>query len=96
MIALFNLIDRILEIYQILIIVWVILGWLRAFGHLPLHSQFLAVVWDFLYRITEPFLYRIRQVVPPIGGVDLSPLVLLLLVMFLRELIKFTIVPIFV
>lgn len=96
MIAFFNLVDRVLELYQVLIFVWVILSWLRAFGHLPLHNYFLALIWDFLYRITEPFLYHIRRILPPIGGLDLSPIVLLLLVMFLRELITYTIRPIFI
>ncbi len=96
MIAFFNLVDRILEIYQLLIFIWVILSWLRAFGHLPLHNYFLAMIWDFLYRITEPFLYRIRRFVPSIGGLDLSPIVLLLLVMFLREVLSYTIRPMFV
>ena len=95
MYAIFNLIDRILEIYQFLIFVWVILSWLRAFGHLPLRNQFLALVWEFLYRITEPFLSRIRQFLPPIGGLDLSPIVLFLLVMFLREILSYTIRPMF-
>lgn len=96
MTAIFNLLDRVLEIYQLLIFIWVILSWLRAFGYLPLHNYFLALVWDFLHRITEPFLYRIRRFMPAFGGVDLSPIVLLLLVMFLRELLNFTIRPLFV
>lgn len=91
--ALFFLIHKILDIYLFFIVIWVILGWLIAFGAVPTYNRFVAAIMDFLYRITEPALRRIRRFLPPIGGLDLSPIVLILGIYFLQILLLRDIAP---
>jgi YggT family protein len=62
-----------------------ILSWLVAFNVLNTSNRFVYMVGDFLYRITEPALRPIRRFVPSLGGVDISPVVLILLLVFLRD-----------
>ena len=93
--ALFSLIDQVLYIYTVLIFVWVILSWLMTFGVLPSHNPMVASVMDFLYRIMDPALKHIRRFLPSFGGIDLSPLVLMLLLFFLRTLLRRDIAPLF-
>ena len=64
-----------------------ILSWLLAFNVLNTHNRFVYLLSDFLYRITEPALRPIRRVVPLLGGVDISPVVLILLLIFVQNLI---------
>lgn len=91
--ALFWLIDAVLEIYIFLLIVWVIMSWLVAFNVINTYNRFVSVIMDFLYRITEPVLRPIRSVVPDLGGIDLSPLILLLLIQALRIFLHDTVGP---
>ena len=86
--ALFALIDKIIEIYLFFIFVWIIMSWLVSFGLVPAYNNFVSGLMNFLYRVTEPALSRIRRILPPIGGVDLSPLVLILLIYFVRDLLR--------
>ncbi len=66
----------------------VILTWLVQFNVVNTSNQLVYMVGDFLYRITEPVLKRIRSVIPPIGGIDLSPLILLLALFFIQQQIR--------
>lgn len=91
--AIFFLIDKIVEIYLFFIFVWVIMGWLLTFGVLPTHNQIVSAIMDFLYRITEPALGRIRRFLPPMGGMDLSPLVLILLIYMLQIFLRRDLAP---
>lgn len=81
---LFWLADTVLEIYLWLIIIWVIMSWLIAFQVINTHNRFVYQVNYFLYRITEPALGPIRRFMPNLGGIDLSPMVLVLAILFLR------------
>ena len=89
--ALYFLIDSLLNLYQWLVIASVILSWLIAFGILNSRSQVVYIVGNFLYRITEPALRPIRRLVhrflPDLGGIDISPILLLLLIFFIRQLL---------
>lgn len=87
MLAVWQLIDTIISIYMYAVIISVVLTWLVQFNVVNTSNRFVYMVGDFLYRITEPVLKRIRSVVPPIGGIDLSPLVLLLGLVFVRNLL---------
>ena len=87
MISLALLIYKILDIYSWIIIASAILSWLVAFGVINMRNQFIRVVVDFLYRITEPVLRPIRRVLPNLGGVDISPVIALLVIIFLQHLI---------
>jgi YggT family protein len=83
----------ILDIYWWLVIIQAVVSWLIAFNILNTHSRPVAMVLDFLYRITEPALRPIRQFIPILGGLDISPIILLLIIWFLRmELQQFAFV----
>ena len=88
MFALWQLIDTVLQLYIFAVFASVILSWLVAFSVINTSNRFVYMVGDFLYRITEPALGRIRRFMPNLGGVDLSPIVLLLGLWFLRTLIR--------
>ena len=72
----------ILNIYWWLIVIQAVVSWLIAFNILNTYSRPVAMVLDFLYRITEPALRPIRQFIPNMGGLDIAPLVLLLIIWF--------------
>jgi YggT family protein len=85
--SLLILIDTVISLYTWMIIVSIILSWLIVFNVINTYNQFVAMVRDFLYRITEPALAPIRRFMPDLGGIDLAPLVLILLLFFLRNLL---------
>lgn len=88
MISVWQLLDTVLGLYTFAVFISVILTWLVQFKVVNTSNQLVYMVGDFLFRITEPLLKRIRSVVPAIGGIDLSPLVLLLVLFFVRSLIQ--------
>jgi YggT family protein len=81
------LIDTVLEIYIWLIIGSVILSWLVAFNVINTRNSFVNQIGGFLYRATEPALRPIRNVLPSLGGIDISPMILILLLIFARRLL---------
>jgi YggT family protein len=85
--ALLWLILQVINLYVWLIILQVILSWLIAFNVINTSNRFVYMVGDFLYRITEPAMRPIRRILPNLGGIDLSPLVLLLLLFFAQRLL---------
>lgn len=85
MYALLNLIATVISLYIYVLIASAILSWLIAFNVINTHNRFVYLVSDFLYRVTEPALRPIRRFVPLLGGVDISPVVLILLLIFLRD-----------
>jgi YggT family protein len=85
MYALFNLIATVISIYIYVLVASAILSWLVAFNVVNTSNRFVYMVGDFLYRVTEPALRPIRRFVPSLGGVDISPVVLILLLVFLRD-----------
>jgi YggT family protein len=74
----------ILDIYWWLVIIQAVVSWLIAFNILNTYSRPVAMVLDFLYRITEPALRPIRQFIPMMGGLDIAPVILLLVIWFAR------------
>ncbi len=91
--ALFWLIDQVIGLYITLVIVQVVLSWLVAFNVINTRNRFVYMVGDFLYRITEPALKPIRRLLPNMGGIDLSPVVLILGLYFLRVLLLRDLMP---
>lgn len=79
---------RILDIYIWVVIISVILSWLVAFNVINTRNQFVYAVGSFLHRITEPALRPIRRYLPSLGGIDLSPLVLILLIWFIQMVLQ--------
>ncbi len=91
--ALFWLIDQVIGLYITLVIVQVVLSWLVSFNVVNTSNRFVYLVGDFLYRITAPALNPIRRLLPNMGGMDLSPVVLILGLYFLRVLLLRDLMP---
>lgn len=91
--AVIDLIDIILSLYKVLLIVAAIMSWLIAFSVVNTRNQLVAAISDFLYRITEPVLRPIRNRIPYLGGIDVSPIVLILIIVFLQMVIAYYIRP---
>jgi YggT family protein len=87
MLSLLRLIDTVIDIYTWIVIASAIMSWLVAFGVINVRNQFIRVVVDMLYRLTEPVLRPIRRFLPNLGGVDISPIILLLGLYFLESLL---------
>jgi YggT family protein len=84
--ALLNLISTVITIFIWLLIAQAVLSWLLAFGVVNRYNRVVTSASDFLWRITEPALRPIRSVLPDLGGIDISPVILLLILYFLRDL----------
>lgn len=93
MVALFQLIDTVINIYIWLLIIWAVLSWLVAFNVVNTSNRFVYLVGDFLNRVTGPALRPIRRLMPDLGGIDISPMILILLLIFLRNLLFYDILP---
>ena len=91
--ALFLVIDLVLLLYIYLLVAAAVLSWLIAFNVVNTRNQAVAMVGDFLYRITEPALRPIRRILPDLGGIDISPVILILIIIFLRYCIALYILP---
>jgi YggT family protein len=91
--ALFWLLDTAINLYVWALIIAAVLSMLIAFNVLDTRNRFVWAVGDFFYRITEPALRPIRRRLPNLGGVDLSPLVLILVLQALRILLATSIAP---
>ena len=83
----FILLDSVITIYLWIIIINAVLSWLVAFNILNTQNRFVFSVLDATYKMTEPALNKIRSFLPTFGSIDLSPVVLILLLMFLRNII---------
>jgi YggT family protein len=88
-----RLVHTVISIYIWLLIAQAVLSWLVAFGVANRHNRAVAMIGDFLWRITEPLLRPIRSFLPDLGGIDISPVVLILILMFLRRLILYDLAP---
>ena len=91
--AILEVILIILDLYVWLLIASAILSWLIAFNVVNTRNQFVASVAEFLYRITEPLLAPIRRMLPSFGGLDISPIILILIIIFIRYCIALYIIP---
>ena len=87
MYSLLILISTVIQIYIYILIASAILSWLIAFNVVNTRNQFVAIVTDTLWKLTEPVLRPIRRILPNLGGLDLSPVVLILLLIFVRNLL---------
>ena len=81
-----QLISTVITLYIWALIISAVLSWLVAFNVINKHNKFVYMVGDFLYRITEPALRPIRRLIPLLGGIDISPVVLILGLVFIRNL----------
>ena len=81
------LIDTLIVLYIYFLIAAAVLSWLVAFNVVNTRNPIVAQIGDFLYRITEPALRPIRAMMPNLGGIDISPVILIIGLMFLRQLV---------
>ena len=85
--SIFLLLDSVITIYLWIIIINAILSWLVAFNILNTQNRFVFSVLDATYKLTDPALNKIRRFIPTFGSVDISPIVLILGLVFLRNLV---------
>ena len=91
--ALLDVILVVLQLYVYVIIAAVILSWLVAFNVVNRHNDVVRSIWNFVTALTEPLLRPIRRTVPNLGGMDISPLILLLLIFLCERIIEEYIYP---
>jgi len=91
--AILDIILIVLDLYVWLLIASAILSWLIAFNVVNTRNQFVSSIAEFLYRITEPLLAPIRNFMPNLGGLDISPIILILIIMFIQRVITYYIYP---
>lgn len=89
MIPLIQFIAMVIDLYIWVIIASAILSWLIAFGVVNTQNRFVYLLADTLYRLTEPALRPIRRYVPDLGGIDISPVILILLLIFIKNVVLF-------
>ncbi|MBL1419623.1 MAG: YggT family protein [Alphaproteobacteria bacterium] len=87
MIAVIQLLSSIIGILKFVLIASAIMSWLMAFGIMNMNNQFVATVYSTLQKLTEPMLRPIRRFVPPLGGLDISFIILILALYFIDNFI---------
>ena len=93
--AIFWLLNTLLEIAFWIILIQVIMSWLINFNVINLYQPFVRQVWDALNQLTAPIYRRIRSVIPPMGGLDFAPMIVILGIIFLQILLRTSIAPMF-
>jgi YggT family protein len=91
--AILDVILILLQLYIWLLIAAAVLSWLIAFNVVNMRNGFVAAVADFLYRVTEPLLRPIRNMLPNLGGIDISPVILILIIILIERMIIYYIYP---
>jgi YggT family protein len=91
--AILEIILLVLNLYVWLLIASAILSWLVAFNVVNTRNQLVAGIAEFLFRITEPLLAPIRSVMPNFGGLDISPIILILIIYLIQKLILYNVMP---
>jgi YggT family protein len=82
-----------LQLYTWIIIAAAVISWLIAFNVVNTRNEFVRSVESFLYRVTEPVLGPIRRILPNLGGIDVSPIILLLIIFFIQRVIVLYLYP---
>ncbi|MFZ1089901.1 MAG: YggT family protein [Xanthobacteraceae bacterium] len=89
------LIDTLITLYIYVLIAAAVMSWLIAFNVVNSYNPTVRRIWDFLYRVTEPALRPIRAILPNLGGIDISPVILIIGLMFLRVFIQWLYISLF-
>jgi YggT family protein len=77
----------VIDLYIWVVIASAILSWLVAFNVVNMNNRFVLSIADMLYRLTEPALRPIRNILPNLGGIDISPVILILILLFIRDVV---------
>ena len=87
MVPLIGFLVLVIDLYIWVVIIGAVLSWLIAFNVVNMHNQFVRSIAEMLYRLTEPALRPIRRFIPNLGGVDISPVILILALIFIRDVV---------
>lgn len=87
LLPLLHVVYILINLYMNIVVLSVIFSWLLVFGILKNSNRYVYLIGMFFYKATEPLLYRIRRVIPPIMNIDFSPFILLLGLIFVQEVI---------
>ena len=87
MVPLIGFFVLVIDLYIWVVIASAILSWLFAFNVVNTNNRVVLVIGDTLYRLTEPALRPIRSILPNLGGIDISPVILILLLLFIRDVV---------
>ena len=87
MLEFLGFISLLLTLYIYILFAAAIMSWLIAFNVVNPRNQFVAMLAEFLYRITEPVLRPIRSFLPNLGGIDISPVIVILIIVFIQSVI---------
>jgi YggT family protein len=87
MLPLIGFIVYLIQLYIWVVIAAAILSWLVAFNVVNTNNRVVLIIGDMLYRVTEPALRPIRRILPDLGGIDISPVILILLLLFIRDVV---------
>ena len=93
--TLWTIVDFALMIAQYVIVVHAIMSWLIAFNVINTHNEAVRGLWNGLGTITEPLYRPIRRILPDFGTLDLSPLVVILIIILLRQLVQMQVQPVY-
>ena len=93
MIAIFYLVLQLLKLYSYVVLANVVISWLVAFNILNTQNRFVYSILEMTYRLTDPILNKIRNFLPNLGSLDISPVILLLLIWFIEMCMKLYIAP---
>ena len=85
--SLLGLLIQIIDLYKLVLIVYIIVTWLIAFNIINTTNRFVYSIMEILYRLSEPSLRLVRRYVPTFGNIDISPVIVFLLVWFLQSLL---------
>ena len=91
--AILDVLLLILQIYTYIIIIVAIMSWLIAFNVINVYNDVVRTIWNALNAVTEPLLKPIRNVLPALGGLDISPVILLLLIFLVQDIIERYVYP---
>lgn len=91
--AVLDVVLLVLHLYTYIIIATAILSWLLAFDVINFRNELVRSVWNFVNALTEPLLRPIRSVLPNLGGIDVSPIILLLLLFLVEDVIQRYVYP---
>jgi YggT family protein len=91
--AVLDVVLIVLQLYVYVIIASAILSWLVAFNVVNRYNDFVRSIWNLVTALTEPLLKPIRGIIPNFGGIDISPVILLLLIFFIQRVIEEYIYP---
>jgi YggT family protein len=91
--AILDIVIYALDLYKLVIVAGAVLSWLIAFGVVNIRNDLVRAIWNLFLALTEPFLRPIRNFLPNTGGIDISPIILLLAVMLLERIIIYYVYP---